>query len=507
MDGRHEGAPGGARPSSEAVGLGESLGPPEIGLFAYDPASDVLTCDEVMLRMLDAPPGAARLPLEAYLARVEAEDRPAVAALLRGGGREDGGCEHRIVRPDGSQRWATARLRAGGEGASAARFGCLVETTAQHGLADRLIQVQKLAGLGQLAGGIAHTFNNLLAAMLPNLEVAQRHAVAGSSAPLEHARDAALRAARLVKQLLILASRHSAVNRSDVDLATLCRRVVETCRAMFDPRITIEIEGPPRLMVRGDIAQLEQAILNLMLNARDALADLEVTHGGERTPWIRVVIDTAAAPGAPGRQVARLQVSDDGEGFGPDVERRLFQPFFTTKAHGEGTGLGLAAALAIARGHDGGLAAESVPGSGARFTLTVPCEEAPAASARAGGRAQAGREATILLAEDEPLVRQVLATMLRDAGHRVIEAIDGIAALELYKEHEGQIDLCVIDQAMPRMSGQALLGILLGIDPKLKAISITGFGVGLKGARAVLDKPIASDVFLSTVSEVLASPE
>ena len=145
--------------------------------------------------------------------------------------------------------------------------------------------------------------HNLLAAMLPNLEVAKRHAGSAAAGPIEQARDAALRAARLVKQLLVLAGRTSAGERCEVDLAALCRRVVETCRSMFDPRITIEFEGPDRLTVRGDAVQLEQALLNLLLTARDAVGELESAHGGDRMPWIRVALDAltvAPAPAPPG---------------------------------------------------------------------------------------------------------------------------------------------------------------------------------------------------------------
>lgn len=472
----------------------DTLEPPAIGLWTYEPDANALTCDDAMRALIGEPPGETPLHLDDYLRHVHPDDQRRLDALFRNGrAHSEPALEHRLIRPDGTLCWAIARVYEETTHGRPSRIGCVVDTSEHHALSDKLLELQKLAALGQLSAGVAHTFNNLLAAMLPSLEVAQRHATPAASSALTHAREAALRAARLVKQLLVLSGRHASLERGVIDLGALARRVVESCRVMFDPRVTIELEGAEGLKVLGDGATLEQALLNLLLNAYDAVNELDAANQ-ERAPWIRVAVESCDdASGA-----VRVRVTDNGIGFTDAARRHMFEPFFTAEAT-HGTGLALAAAQAIAREHAGTLECDSTPGHGATFTLTLPGHESTGERRR-----RVAAQPTILIAEDEAAVRQLLAGMMREAGYRVIEAVDGLAALELYKEHDGLIDLCVIDQAMPRMNGQALLGILLGLDPKLKAISITGFGVGLKGARAVLEKPLSAELFLGTIKSVLA---
>ena len=373
---------------------------------------------------------------------------------------------------------------------------------------QRLRQSQKMEAIGQLAAGIAHNFNNMLAVILPNVELAQTKGSPEVIAPLETAREAALRAAKVVNQLMLLAGKRTASERRAEDITVIARRTIEMCRTTFDREITIDLETTPDAQVVSvDAVQIEQALLNMLINARDALAGVK---GRPRS--IRVRIDRVAAqdrstppdPDGPRSDEIRIRVTDTGCGMDEATRQQIFEPFFTTKAPGQGTGLGLATTYAILGDHGARVDCESTPGAGTTFSIYLPAHEGDGRlSVRAVRHEVRGGSETVLIADDEALVRRGVARILTEAGYSVLEAADGEAALELFRNRGGGVDLVLMDQSMPKLSGRALLQALLAMAPDTRVITFSGYGTRLEGARAALPKPTSMTVLLETVRSVL----
>jgi PAS domain S-box-containing protein len=391
----------------------------------------------------------------------------------------------------------------------------LATETALRERDEQLRQAQKMEAIGQLVAGLAHNFNNLLMAILPNLDRAERLAVPEARPYLERARQAAGRAGQIVSDLLLYAGKARPRPRRHRDVAHVVRQAVEMFRASADASIGIELEVASDLPpVEVDPVQIEQALLNLLLNARDALDE-----SAERSPTVRVSALTR------GGQV-EISVSDNGCGMDATIRARVFEPFYTTKSVGRGTGLGLSTTRAIVADHGGRVSFESQPGHGTTFFMHLPISpitaraqgsvEMRAASAESAEAAERSRTArgsggaapgTVLLVDDEPLVRRAVGEVLRDAGYHVIEAADGAAGLELFLQHQQAIDLLVVDEAMPVMSGSELMTRVRHVSPDLRAILITGYAGDSRTAslvHAVIEKPVESDVLVAVVERVLA---
>jgi two-component system cell cycle sensor histidine kinase/response regulator CckA len=354
----------------------------------------------------------------------------------------------------------------------------LVDVSEQKQVELQLAQSQKMQAIGQLAGGVAHDFNNLLMAILMQLdELAQRHPVGDPSYEgLNQIRQTSTRAADLVRKLLAF-SRKQTVQREILDLGELISEFEVLLRRVLHEDVTLATEyGRDLPHVRADRGQLETAVMNLAVNARDAIR----AHGGS-TVTIRTARVTAAeaqALGYPDAQAdqALIEVSDDGSGIPADVIDKIFDPFFTTKPVGEGTGLGLATVYGIVKQSDGWISVVSRPGEGAAFRIFLPVHVpvvgaepvlvvAKPARPQARDLSGAGR---ILFVEDEDAVRGVAAKLLRARGYEVIEAASGEEALDLAQEHAGTIDLMISDVVMPGMQGPDLLKaarVYLGAAP------------------------------------------
>ena len=354
----------------------------------------------------------------------------------------------------------------------------LVDVSEQKQIELQLAQSQKMQAIGQLAGGVAHDFNNLLTAIFMQLDVlASRHPVGDPSyEQLNEIKQTSTRAADLVRKLLAF-SRKQTVQREILDLGELISEFEVLLRRVLyeDVKLTTDY-GRNLPMVRADRGQLETAVMNLAVNARDSVR----AHGGGsvKIRTARVTQEQAHSlgyPSAVGDQ-AMIEVSDDGPGIPPDVIDKIFDPFFTTKPVGEGTGLGLATVYGIVKQSDGWIAAESKPGEGAAFRIFLPVHIpsanaaaviAPAAPKRPAARDLSGA-GRILFVEDEDAVRGVAAKLLRARGYEVIEAASGEEALELAETHAGSIDLMISDVVMPGMQGPDLLKqarVYLGTAP------------------------------------------
>jgi PAS domain S-box-containing protein len=355
-------------------------------------------------------------------------------------------------------------------------------------LEERLIQSEKIESVGRLAGGIAHDFNNLLTAILGYTELllANRPADDRDRPDLEEIQRAGLRAASLTQQLLAF-SRKQVLLPKDVDLNETVSKLQGMLRRLIREDVTLTCQlAPAPVVVKIDPVQIDQVILNLVLNARDALP-----MGGDiRLELARVArtrVDLPPESPAAAREYVRLRVVDNGVGIAPEVRAHLFEPFFTTKALGKGTGLGLASVYGIVRQSNGFITVDSEPGRGSTFTMHFPAVSASEGHEVPAGPAPAvpdGRE-TILLVEDEDAVRVIVRAVLLRQGYRVLEAGTPSAACELFNEHKDEIDLLLTDVVMPEMNGPALAQRLVSIRPELRILFISGY--------ADVASPIESD--------------
>jgi signal transduction histidine kinase len=378
---------------------------------------------------------------------------------------------------------------------------------------DQLRQGQKMEAVGRLAGGVAHDFNNLLGVILGYSEL-----LLGQGLPAPHVRKveqiqkAGERAAALTRQLLAF-SRKQVLTPKVLDLNAL---VADLARML--PRVLGEdvelviVEGPGLGQVKADPGQLEQILMNLSVNARDAMPE-----GG------RITITTTNATldhergvggGAAGGAFVMLAVSDTGCGMDADTRSKAFEPFFTTKDQGKGTGLGLATVYGIMKQSDGHIAIETAPGRGTTFRLYFPRVDAPVAErpAAAPEPERRGTE-TILLVEDEVALRELVASMLRERGHTVLEADCGATAVGVADRHPGVIDLLLSDVIMPGMSGRQVAREVTLRRPAIKVAFMSGYSNEALGARGILDpgtillaKPFTGRALDRCLGDVLGEP-
>src|SRR5687768_259409 len=378
-------------------------------------------------------------------------------------------------------------------------------------LENELRQAQKMEAVGRLATGIAHDFNNLITVLLgysdelleqiPDTSEARHPAVA--------VRRAVERAWALTQQLLSFSRRQAAVSNS-VDLNRIITHIDDMLRRLLGPQIKIHISLQPDLAtITGDESQISQVIMNLAVNARDAMPNggtLTITTGN-------VELGQENLDVIPGPHVM-LTVGDTGQGMTSEVRDRLFEPFFTTKELGRGTGLGLSMVNDIVRQSGGHIQVESTPGAGTRFHVYFPRQApigvtpTPAAAPRHAALVKG--EGVILLAEDDPGVRRLVVAELTRRGFVVIEAEDGRAALETLERAEDHIDVLVTDVVMPRMNGADLAKEAEKIQPGLKTLFISGHperaGAGLDptGVTNLLMKPFTADTLASRIKELIS---
>ena len=372
--------------------------------------------------------------------------------------------------------------------AAVAGGGCaayLLDVTEQKKMQLQLAQRTKMEAIGQLAGGVAHDFNNLLTAINLRLDQLQMRHLLGDPTydGLAEIRQTSVRAADLVRKLLTF-SRQATIQREILDLGELLSDFDVLLRRLLREDVRLDTHyGRSLPLVRADKAQLENAIMNLVLNARDAVH----ANGGGTVKLRTARVGAAEAAnlgyaGPPQIELALIEVADDGPGMTPEVIANIFEPFFTTKGVGEGTGLGLATVYGIVKQSDGWISVESAPGAGAAFRIFLPvCAapltlEQPAEPIRARPAARdlsgAGR---ILFVEDEDSVRGMAALLLRQRGYEVIEAADGEEALALAEQHAGSIDLMISDVIMPGMDGPTLLKRARGFLGAAPVMFISGY--------------------------------
>ena len=343
---------------------------------------------------------------------------------------------------------------------------------------EQLQQAERLEGVGRLAGGLAHDFNNLLTIIGGYSESIETDP--GASASIrEQAHEvsrAAERAGSITRQLLAF-SRGQDLELGPVELSKLLSEFTTTIRSLLPARVKLDIyPAPPRGPVRANRSEIERILVNLVMNAADAIqgnGQLSI-----RTEYLELNSQSSDRPPdlEPG-SYARLSVIDDGEGMDPEVLSRAFEPFFTTKEVGKGTGLGLASVYGAVRQFGGHIDMESAPGRGTRVSIYLPLhsQEAQKGQTRKSAPTANARPRSILLAEDESGIRKLIATCLRNEGYRVLEAADGQEALALTELREHQVDLLISDIVMPNRLGTSLAQEMRRHQPELPVIFISGF--------------------------------
>jgi two-component system cell cycle sensor histidine kinase/response regulator CckA len=375
--------------------------------------------------------------------------------------------------------FATSDEAIGPEGGLVAYF---VDVTEQRRLETQVAQSAKMQAVGQLAGGIAHDFNNLLTAMIGfcDLLLLRHRAGDQSFADIMQVKQNANRAASLVRQLLAF-SRQQTLQPRVLNIADVLGELSQLLRRLIGENIELEMVHSRDLYpVRVDHSQLEQVIINLGVNARDAMPE-----GGRLT--IRTENVSVGSAGLPRREIVpegdyvRIEVADTGHGIPAEIIDRIFDPFFSTKEVGSGTGLGLATVYGIVKQTGGFVFVDSVPGKGAAFSIYLPRYAGPTAqeSARREGEVGLAHDltgiGTVLLVEDEDPVRLFAARALRNKGYNVLEARSGEAALEIIGSHHGAINLMITDVVMPRMDGPTLIRRIRDVRPDMKVIFISGY--------------------------------
>ena len=384
---------------------------------------------------------------------------------------------------------------------------------------EQLRQSQKMEAVGSLAGGIAHDFNNLLTAILGYSDLALDEIAPDSAvrSDVVEIRRAALRAAELTHQLLAFSRRQVLKPRTFLLGPAVCP-MEKILRRLISENIALELDvddDTPR--IRADPTQLEQVILNLALNARDAMPRGGRLRVCTARTWLTEPRVVSGAP-LPAGEYALLEVSDTGTGITPEVRERLFEPFFTTKERGHGTGLGLATVYGIVQQSGGGIDVTSIVDEGTTFSLYFPVAESrsddeieDALPDRGAAIAPAQRsDITILLAEDDDAVRTIAREVLERSGYHVLVASDGLGALALADAHDGEIALLLTDVIMPGMNGRELSEALLRRRPGIRILFASGYtdnvlldqGVLAPGVR-LLDKPFSPALLATRVAEML----
>jgi two-component system cell cycle sensor histidine kinase/response regulator CckA len=381
----------------------------------------------------------------------------------------------------------------------------------RHRFENELRQAQKMEAVGRLATGIAHDFNNLITVLLGYSDELVEEAPPGSrmrSAAVE-VRRVADRASALTQQLLAF-SRRQALVAHTVDINQVLSQMEDLIRRLIGPEIRLEISMEPGLaMISADNQQIGQALMNLVVNARDAMPD----GGTLRIATENVVLGQDNVDVIPGPHVM-LSVSDSGVGMSKEIRDQVFEPFFTTKEIGRGTGLGLSMVHAIVRQSGGHVSVDSEPGAGTTFKAYFPLQpdvaSAPVPMPTQPGTATVRGEGIVLLAEDDRSVRRLVVSELSRRGFTVLEAEDGAEALEIFEREKDRVDVLVTDVVMPRMNGADLAKAAGRIRPGVKILFISGHperaGTGLDpaGVTNLLMKPFTADTLAARIKELIS---
>ena len=489
-----------------------------MGIWQYWPATHRVHWSRTLEEIGGFEVGQSPTTLDAFLQQVGPEDRELVRQAIQAAvdaPERPFEMEFRLVRPDGDVRWIEGHARAMADpaGRGDVLLGVGIDVTRRRALEAQLQQAQRMEALGQLAGGVAHDFNNVLTQVLGYCDLLlEELGDDPRAADVREIQKAGSQAASLTRDLLAFSRRQIPETRV-LDLNAVVTDTARMLARLVGEHIAVDLRLDPALgAVRADPAHIGRLLMNLAANARDAMPD-----GGCLTvETSNVDLDEAYAAthlsAKPGRHV-RLAVSDTGIGMTHEVRARLFEPFFTTKKPGLGTGLGLASVHGIVEQNGGNIWVYSEPGHGTTFKIYLPrVDEVPDASGAALGGADAPlRPATILVVDDTVALLTLTARILRTQDYEVLTAASGDEAIRVAREHAGRIDLLLCDVVMAGESGPVVARALTAVRPELRVVHMSGYtddavvrnGVVDTGVRFV-QKPFTPDVLLRKVREALA---
>jgi PAS domain S-box-containing protein len=468
-------------------------------------------------RILGFAPDDFRLLPDLWTQRIHPEDRARALDLLAALPGADNlvAGDYRFRHSDGRWLWLTETLSLvrGEDGAPLEIVGACQDVTGERHLEEQLRQAQKMEAVGRLAGGVAHDFNNLLTAIGGYSELLLMRLAEDDPArhEVEEIRRAGERAAALTRQLLAF-SRRQVIQPRVLDLNDVVRDTERMLRRLIGEDVRLATRLADHLLaVKADPGQLEQVVMNLAVNARDAMPEggrLTISSGRHAVS----AYDSRHPRAKPGSWVF-LQVVDTGVGMQPDVVRRIFEPFFTTKEVGKGTGLGLSTVYGIVEQGGGWIEVDSEPAKGSAFTVWLPEASEPITETAAPPKARrsAGGE-VVLVVEDEPAVRALVSRTLLAHGYVVLEAPSGVDAMSLAARHDGEIHLLLTDVVMPDLRGPDLRERLIALRPDLRTVFMSGYsedtalpasstpGVGF------LQKPFTPERLTRLLRDVLDRP-
>jgi PAS domain S-box-containing protein len=488
-----------------------------LGIWEWDIQSDELHWDDRMFELYGISRESSLMGVEVWKKSLHPDDFLAAVdegqAALRGEKEYD--TEFRVVHPDGRVKslQANAVVIRDADGKALRMIGINRDITERRSLEEQLRQSQKMEAVGRLAGGVAHDFNNLLTAIIGNVSLALMKLPLSDPAGdyLTEANKAAERATALVRQLLAF-SRKQIIEPKVLDLNLLIADLNKMLVRLIGENIDLEtVPGEDLGLVKVDAGQFEQVMVNLVVNARDAMPE-----GG------KLLIETANVDlneeycvrhpyVQPGRFIM-LAVSDTGHGMNKEVRKHIFEPFFTTKPRGSGTGLGLSTIYGVVKQSNGSIEVYSEVGKGTTFKIFLPRVEDTLEKARESGprkELRAGTE-TVLLVEDEEIVRGLCFRLLDRLGYKVLQASNGDEALEVARARGERIDLLMTDVVMPGMNGRELAERLVALHPETKVLFTSGYtedaivhhGV-LEGGVSFIGKPYSPSELAKKVREIL----
>ncbi|GMW02975.1 MAG: hypothetical protein AMXMBFR84_41110 [Candidatus Hydrogenedentota bacterium] len=459
-----------------------------MGFWDWDIVSDRLYWSDEVFQIFGQVPETVSSPRDAFWHAIPVDERKLLGDHLDNALAGDPyNIEHRIVRPDGEVRYVKeqAEVKRDDRGQPVRMLGTILDVTDlkraeedRRVLQFQMLHAQKLESLGVLAGGVAHDFNNLLVGILGNLELALDEIPPNSGIMrlLKDAHKAARRAADLCKQLLAYSGRGKFVIEV-FDLNAVITDMIELIKMTLGKgiRIRFELSEAPASM-EGDATQIRQVIMNLAGNAAEAIgaSDGEIVIRTERSPITHGELHNRFGVDLPSGTYVLLTVEDSGCGMSEETQRRIFEPFYTTKFTGRG--LGLSAVQGIVRGHHGAVRIDSREGEGTRFTVAFPCADSEVPRVEAESRpVDYVASGTILFVDDELIVRDVGSRLLYSMGFNVILAEDGEQALSTLKEHMGEISCAVIDLTMPRLNGVDTFRAMRELNPNLPVVLSSGY--------------------------------
>jgi two-component system cell cycle sensor histidine kinase/response regulator CckA len=487
-----------------------------VGSWDWNLATGELTWSDELYRLLGFEPGMRRPSLELWLENLHVEDGARVRAGLEDaldGNNEHYESEYRVRMPDGSSRWLLAKgsIFQSDPREPTRLLGVVIETTERKRLEEQFLQVQKMEAIGRLAGGVAHDFNNLMTIVSGYSSMIRAHVKHDPA--LDHfvseIQHAAVRAASLTGQLLAF-SRRQVVQVKVLDINQAVNDVLSLLQRVMGEDIGLELAlSDAAGQVLCDKGQLDQVLLNLAVNARDAMP-----KGGHlKIATQSTVVSSQEALAndiQPGRYV-ELSLSDNGPGIEQSIQEKIFEPFFTTKETGKGTGLGLSTVYGIARQAGGTVLLRSRPGSGSCFSVLLPAatgvSEPPVDS-------EPGLTARVFLVEDEASLRKMMREILKNAGFSVTSASSGEQALQMLQDRAQEFDVLVTDVVLPGMSGPELVQRLVQrLEGLCRVLYISGYtdhqllDRNLEAGSGFLQKPFAPAELTGAIRELLTIVE